>query len=333
MFFKKKRPVQEAPAAIVPAPSDPSIERFGVRPDFPVPGFVANYLAMLTEDDRAAYYHVARDAFTFSGTVFDLGTYAGGTTAALTLGILANRNFRTEICSLPVVHARDLFKADAAAPKGLNWVYPHRNFKMGDDFLDVFVERLKPVMHMIDVKQGDIRKEKYTLDRPIEILGLDLCKTRDITDYVVREFFPHLMVGAHVLHQDYLHAWLPHIHVSMGYFADKFRVVHECYEGGTVIFELTSPITPDDVDQFSRDCSDPANRHLWIEMFDRSIASLHSERSKMRCVPARVLLVGEVEGLKSSKTYFKSVKESLDDERLAEAKSVLAYVPKVVIRQ
>lgn len=303
------------------------VARFGVRPDFPLPGFLANYLAMLTEDDRAAYYHVARDAYTFKGTVLDLGTFAGGTTAALAYGILNNERYRSEIQRLPLIHARDLYKADHAAILGLNWAYPDRHFKEGDDFLDVFVSRLGPLMSLIDVKQGDIMHENYLNEPPIEVLGLDLCKTRDINDHVVRTFFPHLMPGAHVLHQDFLHAWLPHIHVSMGYFADRFRVVHECHDGGTVVFEATAPIRLDEIDAFSAACSHDKSR--WVELFDRCLSQLKTERSRMRCAPARALIIGEALGLKAAKKYADQVRGSLDEERTKELDQVISYIPQV----
>jgi hypothetical protein len=74
------------------------------------------------------------------------------------------------------------------------------------------------------VHQGDILESRWS-GRPIEILFLDVCITRDIWGHMLREYFPSLMPGVSlVVHQDWHHPFLPYLHVVQEFLADYFEV-------------------------------------------------------------------------------------------------------------
>ena len=64
-----------------------------------LPALARSYPGMLTEGDRAMYFQTARDLYTFSGTVVDLGTFFGATTTCLALGMINNPRLSHELTS------------------------------------------------------------------------------------------------------------------------------------------------------------------------------------------------------------------------------------------
>lgn len=289
-----------------------------------LPGIVKNFGAMLSDEDRRVYFAIARDHYSFSGSIVDLGVYMGGTTAALMAGALNNPQYHAHKAPGTLVHAYDLFKLDWTGVEGANWYWPGNNYKEGDPILDIFKANLKPFVNSIAIHEGDIKNAEYRDDRHIEILGVDICKARDLTDAVIRIFFPRLEVGSFVIHQDYIHAWLPHIHVAMGFFADHFESVHECTDGETVVFRLTKPITRSDTERFSSECSDAPSQR-WIQYFDEAMTRHIEPRTTVRLLPARALLIAEVHGVRAAETFAETVRDSLDDHGRKMLDEVLSY--------
>ena len=124
--------------------------------------------------------------------------------------------------------------------------------------------------------------------------GIDLCKALVVTDYIVREFFPRLLLGALVLQQDFVHEFHPHIHLSMLRLRDFFDPFVEFRWGGTVAYRLRKTISKEDVVAvFGNDSSwfnDVAtNTELLRQMIDeialrREPLGLHPDS---RCLPCR----------------------------------------------
>ncbi len=195
---------------------------------------------MLTEAERKLLYFLADRYFTDAGHIIDAGCFVGGSTSALGLGLRAWRE-RAGRAPAHRIHAYDLFRA-------AEWMYEKhlpRTVAAGASLLPEFERITAPVRDLIDVHEGDIT----ALPRPagpIEILFVDVAKTPDLSDYVVREFFPALIPGRSiVVQQDYLYdfdsaAWL---HVTMEHYADYFRIVTDTGVN-SVVFLYEKAIPP-----------------------------------------------------------------------------------------
>lgn len=197
---------------------------------------------MSTEAERQLLFYLAADYFADAGHIVDTGCLLGGSTLALGHGLLA---WEKRAGRKPVhgIHAYDLFTAQA-------WMFkkhlPKDAYAVGQDLLPGFTANIAPVARFVTAHPGDISQQK----RPggqIEILFVDVAKTPDLSDFVVREFFPALIPGhSLVIQQDYLYegpaaAWL---HITMEYYGEYFRMLTDT-ERNSVVFLYEREIPKD----------------------------------------------------------------------------------------
>ena len=95
----------------------------------------------------------------------------------------------------------------------------------GDDFYDIFEYQIGKYQEFVKPHRGDFMLEKWN-GSPIELLFIDLAKTKDLHDHIVEQFFPSLVPAQSlVMHQDFYFSWLPYIHTYMQYLSHRFEVV------------------------------------------------------------------------------------------------------------
>jgi hypothetical protein len=95
-------------------------------------------------------------------------------------------------------------------------------FVPGESFLDEFEHRVAFYRDRIVVHAEDLLETQWP-GAPIELLFVDAMKTPALTAAIAREFFPSLIDGAVVVHQDFIYAWCPWIHVLMFRLRDRFE--------------------------------------------------------------------------------------------------------------
>lgn len=262
-----------------------------------LPSFVTTYPAMLSPEDRYMYFDAGRH-WRGDGEIVDLGIFLGGTTAALAYGAQMSDAISPRL--VPTIFAYDRLVSEHAMQKILKWYYGADAPGLGESLLPIVRQNLAHLSGMVKILPGDILKVTWPADRPIEILGVDLCKSKTITTHVFREFFPALRRGSLVLHQDFIHPWLPHIHVAMGFFEAHFSVRHVAEHDATVAFELRDPIEASSLSGFSDLMADPCD--AWLGYFDRIMARIpEPQRRSMK--PARVLMLGWIEGAEAAQAY------------------------------
>lgn len=172
--------------------------------------------SMLHEHEIAYLYHVARNEYSGVGEIVDLGPLLGVGTRALAKGIEHNpRQFKK---------SKRIWSYDAM---DWRWVKNYLvDTPVGDDFSlePMFWETNDDTRQFINLHKGDILQRKWT-GEPIDVLFIDLAKSYEINDHIVREFFPYLREGATLIQQDYLHPDSPWLHMTMGWFADHFNYI------------------------------------------------------------------------------------------------------------
>lgn len=208
------------------------------------PAHVKAFPSMLTDGDRAIYFRAGCE-YRFEGTIVDAGCFVGGTTSCLVAGLLANPRLQVNDPRLAgLIRVYDLFQIDDDyILHHLRKNYPAGRFEPGGSFLEQFRTNLADHVAMLDIRPGDVTAVGYPDATPIEILGVDLCKALPVTDHLVREFFPRLLPSALVIQQDYIHAYHPHIHLSMARLSDCFKLDTEIRWGGSFAFRCVRPIT------------------------------------------------------------------------------------------
>src|SRR5579862_1082034 len=198
-------------------------------------------VTMVTEAERQLLYYLASRYFSDAGHIIDTGSLFGGSTLALGYGLREWRK-RNRRAPLHRIHAYDLFTAQ-------QWMFKQHlsaeSYTVGQSLLPVFEKNIKPVAEFVAVHPGDIRKQQRP-DGRIEILFVDVAKTPELSDFVVREFFPALIPGRSiVIQQDYMYdfdvaAWL---HITMEYYSDYFRILTDTtYNSVAFLYEREIPL-------------------------------------------------------------------------------------------
>jgi len=221
------------------------------------PKKLIDFPSMLTDGDKALYFDAGRN-YQFKGSIVDAGCFVGGTTMSLVQGLLQNPLLSDNEESISaLIRVYDLFEIDDDyILEHLNKNYRKHNFNNENSFLPFFQRNMRKYAHMLDVRPGDVIQNGYPDNEQIEILGIDLCKALPVTDFVVREFFPNLIDGALVIHQDFIHQYHPHIHLSMMILEDFFDLDYEIKWGGSLSYKLIKPISGEIIEsRFGNDSS------------------------------------------------------------------------------
>ena len=126
--------------------------------------------------------------------------------------------------------------------------YGQGDFREGESFRSIFDAQTRAYSDLVHVHPGDITNTPWS-GEPIEILFIDLAKTKDVNDFIIREMFPCLIPGRSiVIHEDYLFYRLPWIHITMERLAEHFELLCDT-EYNSVVFGLTKQITRADVER------------------------------------------------------------------------------------
>jgi hypothetical protein len=198
--------------------------------DIDLPSDAVGIPTMLSKLERKLLYALARDYASGDAAIVDAGCFLGGSTAALLAGIRG----RSEPWTGPPVASYDLFQVEAyTMPKFFadDPVVP-----VGDSFRDRFDANVAKfdVPHV--VHEGDIVELGWS-GGPIDVLFLDVLKTWEVNDAVLRDFFPCLRPGRSVIvHQDYGSGWLPWIPISVELMGSSLRLVDGMEWGSHVFF-------------------------------------------------------------------------------------------------
>jgi hypothetical protein len=189
---------------------------------------------MLSKTERKLLYSLARD-YADDAAIVDAGCFLGGSTAALLAGVRDRVGPRT---GRPV-ESYDLFRVEAfTIPK---FFADAGSAQVGESFrprFDAHVARFD-VPH--EVHEGDITKIGWS-GGPIDVLFLDVLKSWEINDAVLRDFFPSLVPGRSVIvHQDYGWGDTPWIPITVELLRDSLVLI-DWMEWGSHVFFVESEL-------------------------------------------------------------------------------------------
>jgi hypothetical protein len=198
--------------------------------DVALPPDATGIPTMLSKLERRVLYSLARDYALGDAAIVDAGSFLGGSTAALLAGV----RDRTEPWTGPPVASYDLFQLDDyMVPK---FFADDHSAGLGDSFRDHFDAHVArfDVPHV--VHEGDITKIGWR-GGPIDVLFLDVLKSWEINDAVLRDFFPSLVPGRSVIvHQDYGWGDTPWIPVTVELMRESLVLIDWMEWGSHVFF-------------------------------------------------------------------------------------------------
>jgi len=183
-----------------------------------------NLPSMISPAEQSLLFRLARDYYEGDGVIADAGVFMGASTRSFAAGL----RLRADHCKLrsrdvKPIQAYDQAVCDETLADRINQFYDS-NLKAGDSFLSRLRQNIGPCSGLTRLNEGDICL--HAPPQSCEILFLDVCKSLEINWHTVKSFYPQLIPGRSVLiHQDFIHPWLPWIHVTMGFFADYFEFI------------------------------------------------------------------------------------------------------------
>ena len=199
-------------------------------------------ITMMSIFEATYLYCIAKYEFEGKGVIVDLGPFGGMSTYSLLRGVRANS--RIDLGSTPTVYSFDLFLT-----RGYEFSV---DANMDSGTGSVFMKYLRTVMQYIEylhITPGDLLNVSWC-NRDIEILFIDVCKTWETNDCVVKTFFPYLVPGKSlVMQQDYLYFGHHWIHLTMEILKDYF-VVEEYIPYNSVVFRCVKPL-PESLKDFN----------------------------------------------------------------------------------
>jgi hypothetical protein len=263
---------------------------------------------MLSVEEREYLYLAAKERFSGKGSIVDAGALFGASAFSLAAGLADNPN--ADPSSRPL-HSYDWFLHDRHSALLLDRSLGLQQSE-GEDFFDVYLRHVAPVGRWLTVHRGDFANARRPT-QPIEILFVDVCKSQLLNSHLIKEFFPALVEGRSLLvHQDYHHPHLPHIHITMEYLADSFSVENQCIGAGSIVYRCLRRPTKSGIEKCVA-YSFASNEKL--DLMQRAIERLSPE-NRAYIALANVILILTVSGRAAAETELANVMNVYSSRRL-----------------
>jgi hypothetical protein len=198
---------------------------------------------MIGGEERRALYWIGKEWFTGAGAIIDAGAYVGASAFCLAAGVADNAKVRRKgRC----IHSYDYFRAidDYIVAQLSRDFHP---VSAGGSYMDIFQRQVRPYQRLVHAVPGDFSTARWT-GEPVEILFVDIAKTKALNSHLMREFFPHLIPGRSlVIQQDFYHCWHPYIHITMEALAPFFEIVDEHIQHQSRLYLCTKEIPSEEI--------------------------------------------------------------------------------------
>ncbi len=200
---------------------------------------------MLAYCEQALLHWLTREWFQDRGSIIDAGCFLGGSTYSLATGL--DKNTRT-ISDSTRIQTFDLFRVVGSSWEGdtLRNLY---GLEAGESFRPPFERELRRYLNRIDIHEGDLLEHQDDGRGDVEILFIDIAKTPNLHDFVMRTWFTRLIPGhSIVVQQDYGWSYYHWGNIAMEVLSDHFEVLTDV-PGASRVYLCTKAITPADVER------------------------------------------------------------------------------------
>ena len=197
---------------------------------------------MMSIFETTYLYYIAKNEYTGSGAIVDLGPLGGMSTYSLLRGLKANPSI--ELNNGPYVFSFDLFLSSYYP----DFIDSSMDSQTGSVFMK-YLNTIKPYIDYLHITPGNLLNMSWC-KKDIEILFIDICKTWETNDFVVKTFFPHLIPGKSIIiQQDYIYFGHHWIHLTMELLKDYF-VIEEYVPYNSVVYKYVKQL-PESILQFN----------------------------------------------------------------------------------
>ena len=225
--------------------------------------------SMMSPNERKFLYGFTRDHFKGDGIIIDAGIFMGASTYIFGKAIQENPVFpKLDFGNQPPIIS---FDRAVIYPNFYPFAKRHKidveGLEPGDSFKHLIEKNIAPVVSQVDLRIGDIIEEDYSqIGLPIEMLFLDIIKRPDINDYTIKTWFPYLIPGKSiVVQQDFFCEGVPHVPVSMEYFAEYFDYLGEIHSASIYRYKKRIPD-----EELQRNLNDELSLEQQLSLIDQA---------------------------------------------------------------
>lgn len=202
---------------------------------FDAPDSIFTVKGMIGKSERRMLYAFARFGFEGLGEIIDAGAFIGSSAHCMAAGLIANpvrRRFRIQSYDLFVAKFPDVIESISELV---------RPIKQDESYLDIYRSQ-NSRFNLCDPHPGDFCNVNWDRARRIELLFVDVCKSQELNNHVIRRFLPSLIPERSLyIQQDYFHVWHPYVHWSMEILSPYFDIEHSLVDASRV-YRLKAPI-------------------------------------------------------------------------------------------
>ena len=218
--------------------------------------------SMMTPPIEQAYAHwLVREAYQGSGALVELGCFLGSLSRPLLNGLRENSAERAQSTALQVY---DRFLWDSSMDEWTDKLKLKKRPADGESYEYLYEDFMQGYLDRLNIHTVDFIEEKPSTPN-IEVLVVDVMKGFEIADNVAQAFFPKVIPGGVIVHQDYMtfaHGW---IHLLTWRLRDYLRPVWLSKWSAMTSFEVISPI--DEADCFTFRSFPPESPDEILEAF------------------------------------------------------------------
>jgi len=265
-------------------------------------------LGMTSMEEQLFLENYAHNEYSGRGEIVELGCWLGSSTISLAMGLEANSSVRNKSQR---IHAYDIFIWYSMAGMQQNVVGTslEEKYKDGDSFLDEYLERINPWNHLIRVYPGDLAEIGWQQGE-IECLFIDAMKSWELTNSIVKNFFPYLIPGVSlVIHQDFAHYYTSWIHLIMYRFREYLVPIEHPFIYSSRAFRYVKQI-PDELlqDSYSFDTFSETE----VEAAFSYSLDITPKKMQPNIMAAKVMCFIHMRDFEKAKLEFKNLTAQLD---------------------
>ena len=209
-----------------------------------LPNRLADYPSMMSMEERRFLYGLASQYYAGAGLIIDAGIFLGGSTHCFGQGLRQNQRIRKVRLSFPkpiISFERGI--VNPSMPAFFRRYDVDISQPPGEFFASFLQNAVKDVSDLADLRIGDIAETMKSVEDKVEILFLDVLKSRDLSKTVLSYFLPKLIPGrAIVIQQDYFFERLEFIKTDQEILSDYFLYIGEV--ASSAVFLCTKQIEP-----------------------------------------------------------------------------------------
>ena len=196
--------------------------------------------SMMSRDERALLLALARETYRGDGMIIDAGVFCGASTVCFGQGIAASPHRAAILARWP--RPVQTYEFGIVNPGMIPFFERHNvagDWQVGQSFEPYLRGNIASVAPLVDLHLGDIAGASWS-GAPIEIMFLDVLKSAEIQQAVMRAFLPFLLPGAVLIQQDYFIDGVPFVKIFQEEIAEYFDYLGEIQS--SAVFRLARAI-------------------------------------------------------------------------------------------